>query len=96
MNLHAEIVPERVLSGYLKRTAVELAVGIKIFAYLFKVRNMIRSVANLAELRVEYPVDKIIFVAEMIIKALAVHPAFFTYVSDAYLRQGLGLHQFLE
>ena len=95
MYLHAEIVPERVLPGYLKRVAVKLAVGIKIFAYFFKFRNMIRSVANLAELRVEYPVDKIIFVAEMIVKALAVHPAFLAYVSDAYLRQRLGLHQFL-
>ena len=45
---------------------------------------------------VKYPVDKIIFVPEMIIKALPVHSAFFTDFRNRDLIKPLGLHKLFK
>lgn len=45
---------------------------------------------------IENPVYKVVFVLEMVIKAFAVHLAFFADVADRDFFKGLFLHKFLE
>ena len=48
------------------------------------------------KLRVEHPVDQIVFILEMIIKALSVHAALLADIAYADLVQGAFGHQFLD
>ena len=62
--------------------------------YMFEIDRMKRLYGN--KIRIKNPVDQIILIFEMIIKALPIHPAAFTNIYDADLGKRLFFHQFFH
>lgn len=67
----AEMLGKRILSLDLKCTAIKIAVCVKILAQLGESARVCGSIDH--KFAIEYPIQKVVFVLEVIIEAFSVH-----------------------
>lgn len=94
-----EIVAEGILSLYLQCFGIKTFVLVEVAAHIVEVLPAVvlcGVVEGVDELGIEDPVDQIVFVAEVIVEALAVHAAFGADIADAYLGKRLAEHERLQ
>ena len=90
----AEMLGKRILSLDLKCTAIKIAVCVKILAQLGESARVCGSIDH--KFAIEYPIQKVVFVLEVIVKTLPVHFTFLTDIGNTDFFKGFFLHQFLQ
>lgn len=98
-NGFTKIFPKGILSLDLHRTAVKFLLLVEISTHICQKlpsSSIVFGTDGLEEFRIEDPVDQIVFVPKMIIKALSAHPAGVADIPHADFGEGLLCHEFLH